>query len=455
MQEYQDILEMQKAFFMSGATRSYAFRMRMLERLSQALEKHEPLLLQALKKDLGKSETESYMCEIGLVKHELSFHKKHLKKWMKARKVRTPISQFPAKSHIIPEPYGVVLIMAPWNYPVQLCLMPLIGAISAGNCALLKPSAYAEEVSHALADMIRETFPPEYIQVVEGGRTENQALIHQPFDHIFFTGSVAVGREVMKAAAEHLTPLTLELGGKSPVIVEKTADVALAAKRIAFGKLLNAGQTCVAPDYVLLPRELGDDFRSAYGKAVESFFPGGQREEMPSIIHPKHMQRLSALLEGQNAVLGGQVDWENSKIAPTLLWDVSPDAPVMQQEIFGPILPVILYDEWEWCLQFVCERPKPLALYLFTRDGKKQKEVFDRCSFGGGCVNDTVVHLATPYMPFGGVGESGMGGYHGKDSFDTFSHNRSILYRGVIPDLSVRYHPYTKKKDRLLRFLLK
>ena len=338
---------------------------------------------------------------------------------------------------------------------MQLCLSPLVGAISGGNCAVLKPSAYAPATSAAIAKIIAQTFDPQHIAVVEGGRAENSALLAQRFDTIFFTGSVAVGKVVMEAAAKHLTPVTLELGGKSPVIVDETADLKLAARRIAFGKVLNAGQTCVEPDYLLIQRSVKDAFVDAYRQALREFFPDGKMDEMPVIVSEKHFARVKYLLEGQNAVLGGQTDAATRFVAPTLLDDVRPDSPVMQEEIFGPILPMLCYDRLDEAITFIRGREKPLALYLFTSDRQTERRVLDSCSFGGGCINDTIIHLATTHMPFGGVGHSGMGSYHGKKSFETFTHARSIVKKSTWLDLPMRYHPYSEKKLHLIQKFMK
>ena len=374
---------------------------------------------------------------------------------MRERAVPTPLAQFPAKSFVSPEPYGVALIISPWNYPVQLCLSPLVGAISGGNCAVVKPSAYAPATSAAIAKLIRETFDARYIAVVEGGRAENSALLAQRFDTIFFTGSVAVGKVVMEAAAKHLTPVTLELGGKSPVIVDKTADLKLAARRIAFGKVLNAGQTCVEPDYLLIDASVKDAFVREYRAALQAFFPDGRMDEMPVIVSEKHFARVTKLLEGQNACIGGTFDEKTRFVAPTLLDGVSPDSPVMQEEIFGPILPMLTFDRLQEAIDFIRGREKPLALYLFTSDRAAERQVLGSCSFGGGCINDTIIHLATTHMPFGGVGHSGMGSYHGKKSFETFTHARSIVKKAIWLDLPLRYHPYSEKKLRMVKKFMK
>ena len=450
-----EIVARQRAYFETGATRPLAFRLNALEQLRRALQQNEGLLFDALKADLNKSPMESYMCESGIVLEEIRFHLKHLAGWMKRRKVPTPMAQFHAKSFQSPEPYGLALILSPWNYPIQLCLCPLVGAISSGNCAVVKPSAYAPATSAALAKILGEAFPPEYIAVVEGGRAQNSALLEEKFDYIFFTGSVAVGKVVMEAASKHLTPVTLELGGKSPVIVDETASIPLAARRIAFGKVLNAGQTCVEPDYLFLHRSVKDAFVSAFRNALEEFFPGGNYANMPTIISEKHYRRVKGLLEGQKILLGGQTDDTRRFIAPTLLDETDPASPIMQEEIFGPVLPLITYENLDDVIRFVRQRPKPLAFYLFTESRAVEEKLLDSCSFGGGCINDTIIHLATSHMPFGGVGDSGMGSYHGKQSFDTFSHYRSIVKKSTWLDLPMRYHPYNDKKLNMIRKFMK
>ena len=366
--DIQELVRAQRTYFDTGATRPYAFRLLQLKKLQQALRDNEQLLERAMMQDFRKAPMEVYMCETGMVLEELRFHLKHLKGWMRERAVPTPLAQFPSKSFVSPEPYGVALIISPWNYPVQLCLSPLVGAISGGNCAVVKPSAYASATSAAIAKLIRETFDARYIAAVEGGRAENSALLAQRFDTIFFTGSVAVGKVVMEAAAKHLTPVTLELGGKSPVIVDKTADLKLAARRIAFGKVLNAGQTCVEPDYLLIDASVKDAFVREYRAALQEFFPDGRMDEMPVIVSEKHFARVTKLLEGQDACVGGTFDEKTRFVAPTLLDGVSPDSPVMQEEIFGPILPMLTFDRLQEAIDFIRGREKPLALYLFTSD---------------------------------------------------------------------------------------
>lgn len=450
-----NIIENQRVYFNQGNTSKFEFRISMLRKLQKALRNNESLLSEAMKIDMNKCRTEVYMTEIGMVLEELRFHIRHLSKWMKEKRVPTPLAQFPSKSFVSPQPYGVALIMSPWNYPIQLCLEPLIGAISAGCTAVVKPSIYAAATSHALAKILGELYPSEYIAVIEGGREENNALLEEHFDYIFFTGSPTVGRLVMQSAAKHLTPMTLELGGKSPVIVDETANIKVAAKRIAFGKVLNAGQTCVEPDYLFIHKNKKEEFIKAYQLALKEFFPTGSMSDMNTIINEKHFVRLTNLLKSGKIVLGGETNPKRLFISPTLLDDVSLDSPIMQEEIFGPILPMISYTNIKECIDYIVKNPKPLALYLFTKDTSIEKQVLNRCSFGGGCMNDTIIHLATSHMGFGGVGDSGMGSYHGRRSFDTFTHYRSIVKKATWLDLPIRYRPYTKNKNKLLRIFMK
>ncbi len=453
--EINSLVTAQRKYFESGATRSTEFRIEMLKKLRRSILNNNSEISAALMRDLNKHPYETYMCETGLVLDEIAYHIKHLAKWNRVRHVPGSIGQLPGKGRIYPEPYGVALIMAPWNYPVQLCLMPLIGAISAGNCAVIKPSAYAEESSHVINKIISETFAPEYVSVVEGGRAENQALLEEKFDYIFFTGSPKVGHLVMEQAAKSLTPVTLELGGKSPVIVDETANISLAARRVAFGKVLNAGQTCVEPDYLLIQSKVKDKFIEEYRKALKTFFPGGDMSAMAHIINDKHFDRLSALLSCGTAVIGGGTDKASRFIEPTVLVDVAPDSAIMQQEIFGPILPVLCYESLDECIGVIRTKPRPLALYMFSEDKRAQKKVLDSCSFGGGCINDTILHLAGSSMSFGGVGNSGMGSYHGQKSYETFTHFRSVLRQSSAIDVPLRYLPYNTVKEKIVKKLLK
>ncbi len=453
--DIHEIVESEKHFFRTGVTRGVDFRIDMLKKFRKAIIENDELISAALKADLNKQPFESYMCETGLLLEEINFHIKRLKKWSKTRRVKSGIGQLPGKSYVCPEPYGVVLIMAPWNYPVQLCLMPLVGAISAGNCAVVKPSAYAPESSRVISKLIESAFPTGFVTAVEGGRDANKALLDEPFDYIFFTGSVAVGKTVMEAAAKRLTPVTLELGGKSPIIVDETANLPLAARRIAFGKVLNAGQTCVAPDYLMIEKSVEAPFIEEYKKALADFFPDGDMSGMVRIINDKHFERVCNILDNSGSIaIGGARDAETRFIEPAVLTDVPIDSPAMQQEIFGPVLPVLPYEKLDDCIDFIRSRPKPLALYIFSENKMNQEKVLNSCSFGGGCINDTVIHLASSHMSFGGVGESGMGSYHGKKSFDTFTHYRSVLKQGKL-DVKLRYFPYKSGKEKITRMILK
>lgn len=451
----EEIVKNQRDYYMTGATRPLDFRLESLRKLQKSVRENEKQICDALLKDLNKHPFESYMAEVGMVLDEVKFHIRHLRRWIKDQVVPTPLVHFPAVSFTSPEPYGVALIMSPWNYPILLCLDPLIGAISAGNCAVIKPSAYTPATSQVIADIVKAIYPPEYITVVQGGRQENTALLEQKFDYIFFTGSISVGKAVMEAAAKHLTPVTLELGGKSPAIVDASADLKLAAKRIAFGKLLNGGQTCVAPDYVLVEASVRDTLIKNFREVLAEKFPNGDYSDHVRIVNERHYQEKKALLEGQTIAFGGVFDDERHTLEPTVLINVDPESPVMQEEIFGPILPVLTWTKLEEAIAFVRSRPKPLALYLFTGKQEAERKVLDNCSFGGGCINDTVIHLATTHMGFGGVGLSGMGSYHGKKSFDTFTHYRSMVRKSTWLDLPFRYFPYTERKLRLIRRVLK
>jgi len=453
--DISETVKKQRDYYKSGITRTYDFRLDALKRFRRMLIDNEYKINEALHADLNRSASETYMCETGMVLAEVNYSISHLASWMRDRHVLTPLAQFPARSFVSAEPYGVTLIMSPWNYPIQLCLAPLTAAMAAGNCAILKPSAYAPQSSHVIAGMIRETFPPGYVTVIEGGRDENSALLDEKFDHIFFTGSVAVGKTVMAAASRNLTPVTLELGGKSPVIVDETANIKFAARRIAFGKVLNAGQTCVEPDYLLINEGVREQFIEEYKAALDEFFPEGDMSEMPTIINQKHYDRVTRLLKSGRIVTGGGCDPERRFVEPTLMTDVDPDSPIMQEEIFGPILPVLTYGDIEECIEFIQARPKPLSLYLFTRRKETERRILSSCSFGGGCINDTIIHLATSRMGFGGVGDSGRGSYHGRHGFETFSHYRSIVKKSNLIDIPLRYHPYNKMSDRIIRKLMK
>lgn len=447
MLDFAKLVADQRAYFLTQATKPYAFRLSQLKKLEGWISTNADAILAALQADLGKSAYEGYLTEVAMVKQELKDAIRSLKKWMKPRRARTAIGQLPGTCRMYAEPYGVALIMSPWNYPFQLTIAPLIGAISAGNCAVVKPSAYSAATSALIKRMMDELFDPQYIAAVEGGRKENAGLLEQHFDFIFFTGSPNVGRLVMEKASVHLTPVSLELGGKSPVIVDETADIALTAKRLAWGKCVNAGQTCVAPDYVLVHRSRETELVEALIAELRRMYTSAPltNPDWPKIINEHHFSRLVGLLQSGVVSHGGQINGQTRQIAPTLLTDVSWDDPVMQEEIFGPLLPILTYSKLDDAIAQIQQRPKPLALYLFTRSAETEARVMREVSFGGGCINDTVLHLATPYMPFGGVGESGMGGYHGKFSFDAFSHVKSVLKRWAKPDVTLRYAPYDGK----------
>lgn len=447
----------QREFYNQGKTISLSYRMEALNKLQAAIRRYESRLHDAIYQDLGKSAFESYMCEVGLTLSELSYVKKHFKHWDKNHTVPTPLAQFAAKSFTVKEPYGVVLIMSPWNYPVLLTLEPLIGAIAAGNCCIVKPSAYSPATSQVMKEMIEEIFPSEYVAVVEGGRAENAALLDQKFDYIFFTGGVTVGKLVMEKASVHLTPVTLELGGKSPCIIDHTANIKMAAKRLVFGKYLNCGQTCVAPDYVLVEQsvkellvaEIKKQLRLQYGeKPLEN-------PDYGKIINEKHYHRIMNLIDSKKVIEGGYGLENKLQIAPTVMVDVTPEDAVMQEEIFGPVMPIIEVSSVEEAYQFVKDRPEPLALYIFTSDKRVEERFLKTVKFGGGCVNDTIIHLATSAMGFGGVGNSGMGSYHGRKSFDTFSHDKSIVKKYTWMDLPMRYQPYQKLYGKLIRMFLR
>ena len=456
-QDIVRLLKGQKEYFNSGLTKSFESRLASLKTLKKAIEKNEDELYKALKKDLGKSRAEAFMCEIGLTLSEISWLIKHLRGLMRKRCVHTPLAQFAAISFRAPSPYGNVLIISPWNYPVLLTLEPLADAIAAGNTVVLKPSAYAPATSEVLKKMLEEYFKPEFIAVVTGGRIENQALLRQKFNKIFFTGSKEVGKEVMRQAAEHLTPVTLELGGKSPCIVEKSAKINLAAKRIVFGKFLNCGQTCVAPDYILCDESIKDRLVSAIKKEIVLQF-GEKPLENPNygkIINKKHFNRLKGLINQEKTVCGGTCDEEMERIEPTVMTDITWEDAVMGEEIFGPLLPVLTYKSLAEAVSVIESHPHPLALYCFTEDKRVKYEILKKCRFGGGCINDVIIHLATSEMPFGGVGESGMGCYHGRTGFEEFSHIRSIVDKKTWMDMPVRYQPYTRIKEKLLKMFLK
>ena len=441
--EIKEIVASQHTFFDSNMTLEYKFRKEQLKKLQKALKAWEKPLCEALWKDLHKSYEEAIMTELSIVAGEIKNHISHLRGWMRSRSVSTPLKMIPSRSRVVSEPLGNALIISPWNYPVQLLLNPLVGAISAGCTAILKPSPYVPTVSRVIEEMITATFDNRYIAVVQGNREVNSVLLEEPFDIIFFTGSPDLGRKVMEAAAKNLTPVVLELGGKSPCIVDASADIEIAARRIAWGKTLNAGQTCIAPDYLLIHRSKQKEFIEAFGKELKKLHGENIKESRHyvRIVNDKAFQRVSSYLKEGDIVLGGETDAKERYISPTLLANVTEGARVMQEEIFGPILPMIPFDNRDEVIGFIREREKPLALYYF---GKKKygKEVIRLTSAGGSCINDTIMHIANENIPFGGVGNSGMGNYHGKLSFDAFSHQRSIVTTTTLLDLPFRYMPY-------------
>lgn len=456
-QEIKDLVTRQRKYFQTGATLPVSVRVDALKRLYGVISGCEKEIHTALKRDLGKSGFESYMCETGLVLEEISYMLKHIHRFAREKNVRTPLAQFHSRSFKKPSPYGVTLIMSPWNYPFMLTLSPLVDALAAGNTAVVKPSAYSPHTSDVILQILSQCFDPEYVAVVTGGRTENTCLLREHFDYIFFTGSQFVGKEVMRNAAEHLTPVTLELGGKSPCIVDKSADIKLAAKRIVFGKYLNCGQTCVAPDYIYCHRSVKDRLVKEVQKQIQKQY-GKQPLRNPNygkIINEKHFDRLLGLIDKNKTVHGGDSDRHALRIEPTVLDNVTFADAVMQEEIFGPIMPILIFDSMDEVIHNINAMPHPLALYLFTSDKAAAKKVTSRCGFGGGCINDTIIHLATTEMGFGGFGESGMGSYHGKVGFDTFSHYKSIVDKKTWIDLPMRYQPYRKLHEKMIRFFLK
>ena len=450
------MLEKQREFFRSGVTLPPIYRIEHLRRLRETICANEGKITEALKSDLGKSGFESYMCEVGLVLEEIRYMLKYACGLSKPRSVSTPLHQFAAKSYIQPEPYGNVLIMSPWNYPFLLTMGPLVDALAAGNTAVIKPSAYSPATSRVIQELIEACFDPAYVAVVTGGRAENQALLEEKFQYIFFTGSQSVGKVVMEKAAQHLTPVTLELGGKSPCIVDETADLKLAARRIVFGKFLNCGQTCVAPDYVWVHESVKEPLIRLIFEQIRVQY-GEHPLENPNygkIISARHFERLLSLIDPKKVVMGGTWDAQRQKIAPTVLDSVTWEDAVMGQEIFGPVLPIMTFTELEDVISLLQGKDTPLALYFFSRHRPSIESVTQRIPYGGGCINDTIIHLATTAMGFGGVGESGMGSYHGKTGFDTFSHMKSIVDKKTWIDLPMRYQPYKKTYEKLLRWFL-
>ncbi|MCC3358635.1 aldehyde dehydrogenase [Bacillus sp. REN16] len=457
MESYGVLIKKQREFYFSGKTKEVAFRVEALKTLRNLIRTHEKEIMAALHTDLNKSEFESYTTEIGFVLEELRYTLKHIENWAKPRKVKTGLTGFGSKNYIYPEPYGVVLIISPWNYPFQLAFAPLIGAIAAGNCAILKPSELTPKTSELLTKLVRENFQEEYIAIVEGGAETSTALLNEKTDYIFFTGSIAVGKVIMEAAAKHLTPVTLELGGKSPCIVHKDANLHYAAKRIAWGKYINAGQTCVAPDYVYVHDEVKDAFLKLLTEAIDELYGNAlnEKSQFTKIVSERHFQRLKTFIYNSGTIYyGGESEAEKQLIAPTVLSNITWEDPIMEDEIFGPILPVMRYEDILQVINEINMKPKPLALYIFSEVERVQNKVLESISFGGGCVNDTVYHFTSPHLPFGGVGESGIGAYHGKGSFDVFSHEKGIMKQTTRFDLPLRY-PTTKYGLKLIKMIMK
>ena len=449
------LISQQRQFFQTNQTQSLAFRIEKLKVLKQAILEHESAIEKALQDDLGKPKFEAYATEVGGCLEEIKYTIKHIKAWAKPKAVATPFIHLPASAKIYPEPLGVVLIIAPWNYPVQLLISPLVGAIAAGNCAVLKPSELALHTSHLLAEILPNYFDPGFVAVVEGDKEVTQQLLEEKFDHIFFTGSTQIGKIIMSAAAKHLTPVTLELGGKSPCIVEADTHLEYTARRIVWGKFINAGQTCVAPDYLLVNRIIKTALLERIKQCIRDFYgeTPSTSPDYPRIINQHHFNRLCELLDSGEIIIGGDTNPTDRYIAPTVIDGIDWNAALMQEEIFGPILPVLEYTDLSEAIAQVNARPKPLALYFFSNNQQQQQRVLQETFSGGVCINDTIIHLACSTLPFGGVGDSGIGRYHGKASFDTFSHQKSVLNRSFFMDVKLRYPPYNGKLKLLKRLL--
>lgn len=451
--EIKDIVKTQREYFDTGETLGMDFRIAALKKLAAEIDTRTGDVLSAIKADLGRQNTEAFITEIAIVKHELKYFIKHLKTWTKKRKVKSTLMMFPSKSYQVAEPYGVTLIMSPWNYPFLLTVQPLIASVAAGNCAVVKPAAYSPHMSDLIYDIVTKCFAPAHVTVVRGSRQENEQLLDQKFDYIFFTGSVAVGRYVMERASKNLTPVTLELGGKSPVIIDESAKIDIAAKRLVFGKFINCGQTCVAPDYVLVHKSREEELLAALKKYIDLFYPkdgDGVIADYPRMINEKHFMRVCGLIDKDKVYCGGGNDAGRLHIEPTVMRGVTGNDAVMQEEIFGPVLPVITYENLSDALIFIKQRPKPLALYLFSENRAVWDTVERSVSFGGGAINDCLVQLSSHHLPFGGVGESGMGSYHGRAGFDTFTHYKSILNKSTKLDIAARYRPYSEAKNKII-----
>ncbi|KPI49508.1 aldehyde dehydrogenase [Clostridioides difficile] len=446
------LVMLQRQYYNTGKTRDISFRLEKLKRLKSVVLENEEKILLALKKDLNKSNFEGFMTEVGMFYSELDFAIKNIRKWGKTKRVKSSMVNFPSVSKIIPQPYGVTLIMSPWNYPFQLALIPLVWSVAAGNCVILKTSEYSVSTSGIVKEIIEKIFSKEYVAVVQGGQEESEKLLLERFDYIFFTGSTNVGKIVMKSASEYLTPTTLELGGKSPCIILKDADIDLTAKRLTWGKLINAGQTCVAPDYVLVHEDRKDELIEKIKYYIIKYFGDNpcNNEQFPKIINERHFNRIVSLIDIDKVVYGGDYNNEKLKIEPTIVNDVTWDDNIMKEEIFGPIFPILIYKDLDEVVQEIIQRPNPLALYIFTKDKKLENKILEMIPAGGCCINDTITHIATNYLPFGGVGESGMGSYHGKAGFDTFTHYKSVLKKLKL-DIPIRYAPYNDKLIKILK----
>lgn len=454
--ELKRILEKQRAFFATGATLDPDYRTEALYNLRKTVLDCQGEIAAALREDLGKSEMESYMCETGMLLSEIDWQIRHVDRLSKNARKHTPLAQFAAKSYVHPEPLGNVLVMSPWNYPLLLSLEPAVDAIAAGNTVVIKPSAYSPATSRVVAEIVETALPEDYAAVVTGGREENAALLEEKWDKIFFTGSKAVGRTVLEKAAKHLTPCTLELGGKSPCIVDQDAKIELAARRIVFGKFLNCGQTCVAPDYVFVHKSVANEFVDAVLHQVKGQFGDYlENKDYGKIINEKHFDRIASLIDPEKTAYGCRLNRESLKIEPTVMVGVTPEDAVMQQEIFGPILPILEYEYTQDVIEYIDANEKPLALYVFTENEGLAKYIVDHVRYGGGCINDVIIHLANSSMGFGGVGESGMGSYHGKAGFDCFTHQKSIVDKKTWIDLNMRYQPYKKSMQRLVKLFLR
>ena len=457
MEDINLIFKNQKEFFESGKTINVDYRIKNLKKLNDIIKKNEDKILNELKKDLGKSNFEGYVTEVGILYDDINFHIKNVKKWSSEEKRKSPIVYYPSKSYIYKEPYGVTLIIGPFNYPFQLVIAPLIGAISAGNTAIIKPSENSRNIALLLEKLINENFPEGYLRVVNplGGKETVSLLLDKPFDYIFFTGSVRVGKLVMQKAAQHLTPVTLELGGKSPCIVDPDAKLKLAAKRIVWGKFLNAGQTCVAPDYLCVHKSVKDELLKLIINEIRVQFGENVRnsEDYPRIVNKSSLERLSGYLNDGKIYYGGNIDEDNLYMEPTLIIKPDLNSPLMSDEIFGPILPILVYEDLDNVIKFINHREKPLALYYFSESKKKIKYVLTSTTSGGVTINDTIIHVANPNLPFGGVGNSGVGKYHGKESFETFTHNKSVMKRGTFIEFNIRFAPYKNKLNLVKRIM--